>query len=163
YNVVHIHTRGVGMSQIEASNRYDKYLRNEYIIGDAEAVRVDLGITQWDAVIGQSYGTLLANEYAARFPRHVGRLLLTGTATRNDFLLVLESNGHVRANNICRETRVRALREIFATHPAFASLRQRPDLVDAIADHTRSMWEGLTPFVDTRNILAGKYFQDAAL
>jgi len=92
YNVVFYHTRGAGFSQIPASNRYDNFLKSSYVLKDIEAIRQDL-IRQnilrkdgkWDAVIGYSYGTVVAQQYAGTYKNYVERLVLMGVLSRHGF------------------------------------------------------------------------------
>jgi pimeloyl-ACP methyl ester carboxylesterase len=68
HRVVYFHLRGAGFSQLPASNYYDRFLRTRYAVEDIEAIRKDLlGEAPWTAVIGHSYGTVLAQQYAAKY------------------------------------------------------------------------------------------------
>jgi pimeloyl-ACP methyl ester carboxylesterase len=92
YNVVFYHARGSGFSQIRPSNTYDRFLRTSYVLDDIEAIRKDL-IRQgflstkgsWDAVIGYSFGTNVAQQYAGTYPNNVDRLILIGVQSRHGF------------------------------------------------------------------------------
>ncbi|MGH7828199.1 MAG: alpha/beta fold hydrolase, partial [Candidatus Binatia bacterium] len=64
YNVVYFDVRGTGHSLVERSNRYDKYLRAEYVIKDIERIREALKIKTWDAIYAHSWGTIVAQQYA---------------------------------------------------------------------------------------------------
>jgi pimeloyl-ACP methyl ester carboxylesterase len=77
YRVVYFHLRGSGFSQIPDSNDYDAYLRTPFAVEDIEAIRRDLGIDQWCAIIGHSYGTVLAQQYSRRYPDRVRKLILS--------------------------------------------------------------------------------------
>ena len=87
YNVVHYHPRGAGFSQIPAQNKYDRFLRTSYVVQDIEAIRKHfLGPTQkWDAVIGYSFGTVVAQYYAGEYKSNLERLILIGTQSRHAF------------------------------------------------------------------------------
>src|SRR5262245_38126320 len=87
YNVVFFHPRGAGFSQIPASNRYDQYLKTSYVVADIEAIRQDfLGKDgKWDAIIGWSYGTVVAQQYAHWHGDNVDRLVLIGPESRHMF------------------------------------------------------------------------------
>jgi pimeloyl-ACP methyl ester carboxylesterase len=87
YNVVYFHQRGAGFSQIPASNQYDKFLRTSYAIEDMEAIRRDfLGENgKWDAIIGWSYGTVVAQQYAYVHGDNLARLILIGPMSRHKF------------------------------------------------------------------------------
>jgi pimeloyl-ACP methyl ester carboxylesterase len=67
FNVVYFNLRGTGLSQIPPSSDFDKFLRTKYAVNDLERIRQDfLGVDKsWDAVIGHSYGCILAQQYAA--------------------------------------------------------------------------------------------------
>jgi len=99
YNVVYYHPRGAGFSQISPSNRDDRYLKTSYVVDDIEAIRHDLisqgflGQTgKWDAVIGYSFGTVVAQYYAGTqvapgtspVPK-LDRLILIGVDSRHGF------------------------------------------------------------------------------
>ena len=87
YNVVYFHQRGAGFSQIPASNQYDRFLKTEYAVEDIEAIRRDfLGESgRWDAIIGWSYGTVVAQQYAHVHGDNVARLILIGPMSRHKF------------------------------------------------------------------------------
>lgn len=87
YDVVHFHLRGSGFSQIPPSSQFDRFLRTDYAVGDIEKIRRHfLGKDkQWDAVIGWSYGTVLAQQYAHRYSEKVKKLILLGPISRHDF------------------------------------------------------------------------------
>jgi pimeloyl-ACP methyl ester carboxylesterase len=162
FNVVHIHTRGAGLSQLPLSNSYDRYLRNPQLVGDAEAVRTDLGIERWDLVAGHSYGALLAHEYAYRHPDRVNRLFLTGSPSYSRAMLAMEK-GHLHRFHLGLEARMTTLRKILATHAAFGGLRTRPELIAAIIEDSRHTGTEILPFVDFRNVVAGRYYENAEL
>ena len=85
YNVVYFHLRGSGISQIPPSNLYDRFLRTSYAVEDIELIREDLGINSWDAVVGSSYGTVLAQQYAKRYGGEgkVNKLVLIAPLSRH--------------------------------------------------------------------------------
>jgi len=92
YNVVHFHARGAGFSQIPQQNRYDRFLKTSHVVKDIEAIREDLtrlGFLdkegRWDAIIGYSYGTVVAQQYAGAYPHNVKKMLLIGTESRHLF------------------------------------------------------------------------------
>jgi pimeloyl-ACP methyl ester carboxylesterase len=87
YNVVHYHPRGAGFSQIPAQNRYDRFLKTSYLVRDIEAIRKHfLGPSaKWDAVIGYSFGTVIAQYYAAEYKSNLERLILIGPQSRHLF------------------------------------------------------------------------------
>jgi len=87
YNIVYFHQRGAGFSQIPASNQYDRLLKTKYVVEDVEAIRRDfLGESKnWDAIIGWSYGTVVAQQYAHSHPAEVDRVILIGPQSRDKF------------------------------------------------------------------------------
>ncbi len=52
--------------------------RPERFVAELEAIRVALGVERWH-VIGHSWGSAIALEYAARFPQHTASAVLSGT------------------------------------------------------------------------------------
>ncbi len=87
YNVVTFDLRGVGFSQLPPSTEFDKFLKTSYAVGDVEKIRCDfLGeYGQWDGIIAMSYGTVLAQQYAKRYPKSVSKLVLVSPISRHKF------------------------------------------------------------------------------
>ena len=93
YNVVFFHLRGTGFSQIPTGNDNDKFLRSTFAVQDMEAIRQDFlekGFgsknTPWEAIIGWSFGTVLAQLYAERYTRElVKKLVLISPLSRHMF------------------------------------------------------------------------------
>ena len=92
YDVVAFDLRGAGFSQLPQSSNFDRYLRTDLAIYDIEAIRSDwLGNDDvgkpipWEAIIAKSYGSLLAQQYANRFPRMVKKLVLLAPLSRHMF------------------------------------------------------------------------------
>lgn len=52
--------------------------RPERFVAELEAIRKELGVTRWH-VIGHSWGSALALEYAAAYPEHTASAVLSGT------------------------------------------------------------------------------------
>ena len=78
YRVVYFHLRGTGFSQLPADTSFDKYLRTDHVVEDIEAIRRDfLGKNKWGAVIGHSYGAVVAQCYAHQFPKSVEKVVLS--------------------------------------------------------------------------------------
>jgi pimeloyl-ACP methyl ester carboxylesterase len=92
YNIVYFHLRGSGFSQLPASAEQDRYLRTKYAADDLEEIRKDYlvgddgRLKQWDAVIGYSYGAVLAQQYAKQYPRAFQKLLLIGPISLDAFV-----------------------------------------------------------------------------
>lgn len=84
YRVVYFHLRGSGFSQVPMHNSFDQYLRTRYAVEDIEAIRNDLGIKKWRGVIGHSYGAVLAQQYAAKYPKKVSKLVLSAPFSRHN-------------------------------------------------------------------------------
>jgi pimeloyl-ACP methyl ester carboxylesterase len=87
YQVVHFHLRGSGLSQIPASNRFDKFLRTSHAVEDIERIRMAvLEKEPWDGIVGYSYGTVVAQQYASRYKeKGVRKLILIGPLSMHKF------------------------------------------------------------------------------
>lgn len=85
-NFVVFHMRGAGCSRLPLAAKYDADISTALSVSDADQLREKLGIKEWFAVFGTSYGTLAARNYAAHFPERVRMLLLQGLvgAERSD-------------------------------------------------------------------------------
>ena len=102
-NRVYFDVRGTGLSMIPDSNAYDKFLRAEYVADDIETLRQQifrnsenecmdgefplenecrLGRTPWDAVYAHSWGTIVAQIYAWKYPKSVDKLILSSPVSR---------------------------------------------------------------------------------
>ena len=87
HKVAYLHVRGSGFSQIPQSNKFDRFLRADYVIEDIERVRLkELGNdTPWDAIWGESHGALIAQKYAYKYGTDkVKKLILIGPPSRSD-------------------------------------------------------------------------------
>jgi pimeloyl-ACP methyl ester carboxylesterase len=89
YRVVHFHLRGSGFSQIPPSNQFDKFLRTSHAVEDIERIRIAvLGKEPWDGIVGYSYGTVVAQQYACRYKEMgVRKLILIGPISMHKFKL----------------------------------------------------------------------------
>lgn len=90
HNVVYFHPRGMGRSAIDGSKDYDRFLRAGYVVEDIEGLRrALLGDRPWDAIYAHSWGTVVAQRYAARYgapktsPPKVRSLVLSGPVDRH--------------------------------------------------------------------------------
>ncbi|MCX4163894.1 MULTISPECIES: alpha/beta fold hydrolase [Paraburkholderia] len=83
--MIYLDQRGSGRSQRPKNS--SAYSINR-MVQDIEELRIQLGVQRID-IIGHSFGTILALEYAARYPEHVSRLVLAGTA--NDMPALMDS------------------------------------------------------------------------
>jgi len=102
-NRVYFDVRGTGLSMIPDSNAYDKFLRAEYVADDIETLRQQifrnsenecmdgefplanecrLGQTPWDAIYAHSWGTVVAQIYAWKYPKGVDKLILSSPVSR---------------------------------------------------------------------------------
>jgi pimeloyl-ACP methyl ester carboxylesterase len=88
-NVVFFHLRGSGFSQLPESNKFDKYIRTRYAADDIEAIRLDFfkdtPEKPWDAVVGYSYGAVLAQQYASKYSGSLEKLILIGPISLDNF------------------------------------------------------------------------------
>lgn len=93
YRVVYFHIRGSGFSQIPESNKYDHYLKSRYVVEDMEFIRQKiLGDKRWAAVVGYSYGTVLAQQYAYEHPAKLNKLILAAPMSRHQFSAAASAN-----------------------------------------------------------------------
>jgi pimeloyl-ACP methyl ester carboxylesterase len=85
HNLIYFDVRGSGLSPIPLENSYDKYLRAKFVVGDIEQLRKEiLGKDgKWDAIIGLSYGSLVAQVYAHKHAAMVQRLILISPVDRH--------------------------------------------------------------------------------
>jgi pimeloyl-ACP methyl ester carboxylesterase len=88
HNVVYFHPRGMGKSAIDGDRRYDQFLRADYVVDDIEQIRRKvLKDRPWDAIYGHSWGTVIAQRYAAKYGQSkdakVKSLILTGPVDRH--------------------------------------------------------------------------------
>ena len=88
-NVVYFHPRGMGASAIDGSKVYDQFLRADYVVEDIERLRQEvLKGRPWDAIYGHSWGTVIAQRYAAKYgkPKEIPKcrsLILSGPVDRH--------------------------------------------------------------------------------
>ena len=87
HNVISFDQRGSGLSPIGKSKHLDSFLRAKYIIGDIEQIRrEELGNgenSKWDAIYAHSYGTVIAQMYAATHPERVNKLIFSAPIARH--------------------------------------------------------------------------------
>jgi pimeloyl-ACP methyl ester carboxylesterase len=90
HNVVYFHPRGMGRSVIDGDRKYDRFLRAEYVVEDIERLRRHvLKDRPWDAIYAHSWGTVVAQRYAAKYgaPKDaqpkVKSLILSGPVDRH--------------------------------------------------------------------------------
>ena len=83
HRMVYLDQRGSGRSEKHWAKRYSLDL----MVDDLEQLRRLWGVERMD-LIGHSFGTVLALEYAARYPQRVSHLVLSGTVV--DFPAILD-------------------------------------------------------------------------
>ena len=90
HNVVYFHPRGMGQSVLDGRKEYDQFLRADYVVDDIEKLRqAVLEARPWDAIYGHSWGTVIAQRYAAKYGRpkdptpKVRSLILSGPVDRH--------------------------------------------------------------------------------
>jgi proline iminopeptidase len=81
--MVYLDQRGSGRSEKHWAKRYSLDL----MVDDLEKLRRQWGTERID-LVGHSFGTILAMEYAARYPQHVSHLVLSGAVV--DFPALLD-------------------------------------------------------------------------
>ena len=103
-NFFYFDVRGTGFSIIPESNDYDQFLRAKYVVEDIETLRQVMakkihnecadgetpmennckeGTTPWDAIYAHSWGTIVAQMYAATYgKKHVTKLILSAPVSR---------------------------------------------------------------------------------
>jgi pimeloyl-ACP methyl ester carboxylesterase len=95
HNVAYLHVRGSGLSQIPEPNKFDRFLRADYVVEDIEKLRVKLlgNDIPWDAIWGESHGAVIAQRYAYKYgTAGVKKLVLVAPPSRS-----LESHTHRRS------------------------------------------------------------------
>jgi proline iminopeptidase len=119
------------------SGRSEKHWKKEYslplLVDDLEQLRRHWGVERMD-LVGHSFGTVLALEYAAKYPQHVSHLVLAGAVV--DFPAILDL-ACVRLEKVDPKTFAEALAKlpkgskrrchIFAAGKAFIDGNMYPD------------------------------------
>jgi pimeloyl-ACP methyl ester carboxylesterase len=85
HNVVYFHPRGMAQSAIDGRKEYDQFLRAESVVEDIEKLRQTVLETRpWDAIYAHSWGTVIAQRYAAKYGNdRVSSLILSGPVDRH--------------------------------------------------------------------------------
>jgi pimeloyl-ACP methyl ester carboxylesterase len=90
HNVVYFHPRGMAASAIDGRKQYDQFLRADYVVEDIERLRqAVLKGRSWDAIYAHSWGTVIAQRYAANYGKpknanpYVKSLILSGPVDRH--------------------------------------------------------------------------------
>ena len=124
HNVAYFHLRGSGLSRINPSNQYDRFLRADYVVEDIERLRLELNLRgnngPWDAIWGESHGALIAQKYAYKYGTDkVKKLILVGPPSRSD-----------ETHDPRRKMMVSNLEAILTYYPDFSFLT--PQMINAI-------------------------------
>ena len=123
YKVVYFHLRGSGFSQIPEPNIYDRYIRTHFAVRDIEYIREKvLGSDndkekqphKWAAVVGYSYGTVLAQQYANRYPNSLKKLILAGPMSRHQLQSTSDISAKKSILGQMREKHRESLQKIYA-------------------------------------------------
>ena len=104
HRMVYLDQRGSGRSEKHWAKRYSVDL----MVDDLEQLRRLWGVEQID-LIGHSFGTMLALEYAARYPQRVSHLVLSGAVV--DFPAMLDL-GCARLEKVDPESYAKALEKL---------------------------------------------------
>jgi proline iminopeptidase len=80
YKNILIDYQGTGRSQYKKADT--TWVNPDNIVSDVELVRKKLRIDKW-IIIGQSYGTHFALNYAIKYPQHTSRIILLNSAGTN--------------------------------------------------------------------------------
>jgi pimeloyl-ACP methyl ester carboxylesterase len=90
HNVVYFHPRGMGQSLVNGDRDYDRFLRADFVVEDIEKLRREvLKARPWDAIYAHSWGTVVAQRYAAKYGNSktalskVKSLILSGPVDRH--------------------------------------------------------------------------------
>lgn len=121
YRVVYFHLRGAGFSQFPESNTYDMYLRTKYAVYDIEMIyeslkEEDPAFEKWDAIVGFSYGTVLAQQYTAENPDKVAKLVLASPLSRHAFKKAIDHPERKEFINDLAVEHGRLLEDVFSTN-----------------------------------------------
>lgn len=167
YNVAYFHVRGAGFSQVPGDNSYDRFLKTSFVVEDIEAIRselVDLGILgadgRWDAVIGYSYGTVVAQHYAASYQNALRKLVLIGAESRH--LFDLSDTAFTQITAEIRETNRTTLTKIFESFDPSEFPNMSPDKIVDVAFGTaerRGLFQLAEAKFGSLGFLQGSYCQ----
>ena len=91
YRLIFIDLRGNGRSKISNYNK----LNFDYFTSDIENLRNHLSINKW-AVLGHSFGGMVAQEYGVRYPHNLTHLILIDTGCNSR--IVQEDAPHILRN-----------------------------------------------------------------
>ena len=83
-NVAYFHVRGSGLSRIDPSNKYDRFLRADYVVKDIEELRIELNLPAWDAIWGKVTELNSPKVHTQYGTDKVKKLTLIGPPSRAD-------------------------------------------------------------------------------
>jgi proline iminopeptidase len=83
YTLIYYDHRCNGLSSCQDLN----LMNWNNLTADAEALRISLGFDKW-AILGHSFGGMVALEYALRYPRHLSHLILLNTGSNADWVQI---------------------------------------------------------------------------
>lgn len=112
YRTVYFHLRGTGFSQLPDNAEADRHIRTAYVVEDIEKIREDLGVAQWSAVIGHSYGALVVQCYANAYSKNVKKVILSAPMVPTS-ILRRPNNNQTTGEKLTFES----LRKIYKTKP----------------------------------------------
>ncbi|WP_298223251.1 alpha/beta fold hydrolase [Flavobacterium sp.] len=102
YQTITYDQRGTGKSQVEALNT--KTITMDLMVQDIENLRTHLEIDQW-AILGHSFGGILASYYALKHPEHVDRLIMSSSGGINmDFTSYVYSRQRANLTEIQKDS-----------------------------------------------------------
>src|SRR6266576_322909 len=117
YKIVYFHLRGSGFSQLPESDDGDEYIRTDYAADDIEKIREDVFENNrnkpWDAVIGYSYGAVLAQQYTKKYPAAVKKLVLIGPISLDKFKPETAEQVYDEYEREVKEIRVSIINKIY--------------------------------------------------
>src|SRR2546427_4625245 len=113
HNVAYLHVRGSGLSLIPQPNKFDRFLRADYVVEDIEKLRLKLlgNDTPWDAIWGESHGAVIAQRYAYKY----------GTAGVKKLVLIAPPSRSLPSHTQRRDLMARNLEAIIGNHRGNAS------------------------------------------
>jgi pimeloyl-ACP methyl ester carboxylesterase len=156
YNVVYFHLRGSANSQFPPLNTYDRHLRTRLAVRDIERIREKLGIDRWQAIVGLSYGSVLAQQYAGMYGRggsegkdRVGKLVLVAPMSLHEVRSVPEADNLIKAMT---EIQLDTLKKIYTY-----GLKDLSEYGDLIAQEVGKVIERVSLKFDNMQFVIDEY------
>jgi pimeloyl-ACP methyl ester carboxylesterase len=161
YQVVYFHLRGSGFSQLPPSNRFDKFLRTPYAVEDIERIRIEvLGDQPWDGIVGYSYGTVLAQQYAAakKYEKKVRKLILIGPQSMHKFKQSCTAPQAFKEYiDEVQDIRHKVVAEILARNDEFEGKRLTDDDVNKITRKLDATYDRIEATFGNEKFIADHY------